>query len=118
MYHQSLYAIVMDAGTELGVLTREMQGEPELFASTLTLAAVEARLLTMAHTLGNLTPVLRAKLPHVDWAGWQALHELLRLDRQPRRDAVWYAVSALAPQTMELLAALRRREPVWFERGY
>ncbi|MBG6079548.1 hypothetical protein [Rubrivivax gelatinosus] len=118
MYHQALYAIVMDAGSAVGELTRAMQGEDELFASPRTLAAVEAQLLTMAHTLGNLTPVLRDKLALADWAGWQALHTALREGQEPRREAVWYAVSALVPQTMGLLAELRRREPVWFENGY
>ena len=44
MYHRSLYDIVMETGRSIGVLTREMQGEDELFASALTLRAVEARL--------------------------------------------------------------------------
>ena len=52
MYHRSLYDIVMDTGRSIQELTHEMQGEEELFASTLTLRAVEAQLLIMAHTLG------------------------------------------------------------------
>lgn len=118
MYHQSLFAIVMDGGEAIAALTRPMQSEDELFASPATLAAVEDRLLTMAHTLGNLTPLLRESLPHVDWAGWAALHDALARDRRPRREAVWYGVAALAPQTTALLAELRRRRPLLFETGY
>lgn len=118
MYHRSLYDIVMETGRSIGVLTKEMQGEAELFASTLTLRAVEAQLLIMAHTLGNVTPVLHQRLLQVDWLGWAALHDKLRNGVQPRREEIWYAVNGLVPQTMGLLEALRRRQPVWFEVGY
>ena len=44
----------MECGRAIATLTREMQGADELFASTLTLRAVEAQLLIVAHTLGQL----------------------------------------------------------------
>jgi uncharacterized protein with HEPN domain len=115
LYHQSLHGIVMAAGAAIAALTREMQGEDELFASPLTLRAVEAQLLTLAHTLGNLTPLLHGALLQVDWAGWAVLHDKLRHGVQPRRDEIWYAVNGLVPQTLALLAELRRRQPLWFE---
>lgn len=118
MYHRSLYDIAMEAGRSIGLLTKEMQGEDELFASTLTLRAVEAQLLIMAHTLGNVTPALHQRLIQVDWAGWAALHDKLRNGVQPRREEIWYAVNGLVPQTMGLLQELRRKQPVWFEVGY
>jgi hypothetical protein len=55
-----------------------MRCKDQLFASMLTLGAVEAQLLIMAHTLGNFTPMLHRSLPHVDWSGWAALHYMLR----------------------------------------
>lgn len=118
MYHRSLYEIVIDCGKAIRKLTAEMQDEDELFASALTLRAVEAQLLIMAHTLGNVTPVLHQKLAQVDWLGWHALHEKLRHGIQPRREEIWYAVNGLVPQTMDLLTELRRKQPVWFESGY
>ena len=118
MYHRSLYQIVMEAGRSIQVLTREMQGEDELFASALTLRAVEAQLLIMAHTLGNVTPALHERLLQADWIGWAALHDKLRRGVQPRREETWYAVQGLVPQTMALLDELRRKQPVWFELGY
>lgn len=118
MYHRSLYEIVIDCGKAIRKLTAEMQDEDELFASALTLRAVEAQLLIMAHTLGNVTPVLHQKLAQVDWLGWSALHEKLRHGIQPRREEIWYAVNGLVPQTMDLLTELRRKQPVWFESGY
>jgi uncharacterized protein with HEPN domain len=118
MYHHALYAIVMETGASVTTLTREMQDEDELFASTLTLRAVEAQLLIMAHTLANLPPTLQRSLLQVDWVGWEALHGKLRHGIQPRRDEIWYAVNGLVPQTMGLLAELRRKQPGWFEIDY
>lgn len=118
MYHRSLFDIVMDTGRGIGLLVREMQDEDELFASPLTLRAVEAQLLIMAHTLGNVTPLLHQRLAEVDWAGWAVLHDKLRRGVQPRREETWYAVNGLVPQTMALLEALRRRQPSLFEWGY
>jgi len=118
MYHRSLYDIVMDTGQSIVSLTREMQGEAELFASPLTLRAVEARLLIMGQTLGHLTPALHQALMQVDWPGWAALHDKLHNGIQPRREEIWYAINGLVPQTMALLRELRRRQPVWFELGY
>ena len=117
MYQRSLYEIVMETGRSIAALTREMQGEDELFASTLTLRAVEAQLLIMAHTLGNVTPALHQGLLEVDWTGWAALHDKLRNGVQPRREEIWYAVNGLVPQTLALLQELRRKQPVWFEIG-
>jgi uncharacterized protein with HEPN domain len=118
MYHRSLYDIVMETGRSIQTLTQEMQSEDELFASTLTLRAVEAQLLIMAHTLGNVTPALHQGLMQVDWAGWAALHDKLRNGIQPRREEIWYAVNGLVPLTMGLLSDLRRKQPSWFEITY
>ena len=118
MYHRSLYDIVMDCGQQVAALTKEMQGEQELFASSATLRAVEAQLLIMAHTLGNFTPMLHDHLVQVDWNGWAALHDKLRRGIQPRREETWYAIHGLCPQTMELLRTLRRQHPEWFEVVY
>ena len=118
MYQRSLYDIVMETGRSIGQLIQEMESEKELFASTLTLRAVEAQLLIMAHTMGNFTPALHGSLMEVDWNGWAVLHDKLRNGIQPRRDEIWYAVRALVPQTMQLLQDLRRKNQVWFEVGY
>jgi uncharacterized protein with HEPN domain len=118
MYQRSLYEIMMEAGQAIGTLIQEMQNEDELFASTLTLRAVEAQLLIMAHTLGNVTPAMHQRLVQVDWNGWTVLHDKLRRGIQPRRSEIWYAVNGLVPQTMGLLRDLRRQHPVWFEIGY
>jgi uncharacterized protein with HEPN domain len=109
---------VMETGQSIGKLIKEMESEDELFASTLTLRAVEAQLLIMAHTMGNFTPAMHSRLMQVDWNGWAVLHDKLRRGIQPRRSEIWYAVSALVPQTMTLLQDLRKKNPAWFEIDY
>lgn len=118
MYQRSLYDIVMETGQSIGKLIQEMESEDELFVSILTLRAVEAQLLIMAHTMGNFTPTLHSRLMQVDWNGWAVLHDKLRHGIQPRRSEIWYAVRALVPQTMTLLKDLRRKNPNWFGVGY
>jgi len=118
MYQRSIYEILMGTGQAVLTLTQPMQDEAELFASPLTLRAVEAQLLIMAHTLGNLTPLLHERLLAVDWRGWAALHECLSRGISPRREEIWYAIQALVPQTLAMLADLRQQRPEWFELGY
>jgi hypothetical protein len=115
MYHHSLFEILRRTGGAVLDLVVEVQSADELFGSANTLAVIEDHLLWMAHTLGNLPPVLQMRLPQVDWAGWAAVHQCLRSGRQPRRDEVWYAVCALVPATLVLLEKLRQREPELFE---
>lgn len=110
--------IVHNCAQAIRTLLAELQGEEELFASANTLGHVEAYLLVIAQTLAHLSPPLHERLTQVDWLGWHALRGLLEQDAQPRREEVWYGVSALIPATAQLIDELRRREPTWFEIGY
>jgi xanthine/CO dehydrogenase XdhC/CoxF family maturation factor len=110
--------IVQGSGQAVSALLEEMQSEHELFASANTLQMVEAHLLVMAQTLVHLSPLLRQRLVQLDWHGWARLQQVLEQDVQPRREEVWYGIHALVPTTLELMAQLRRRQPVWFEIGY
>lgn len=118
MLHRMQCDIVRMAGETVLRLLAEMQDEEELFASPATLHAVEAQLLVMSQTLAHLAPELHARLHRVDWQGWGQLHHLLESDGQPRREAVWYGVRSLVPATLELIADLRKREPIWFGLDY
>ncbi len=118
MLSRMQYDILQACGRVVAALLAEMQAEEELFASANTLRLVEAQLLAIARTLAHLPEPLRERLVQVDWHGWQRLRALLEQDSQPRRDEVWYGIRALVPATLELMATLRRREPVWFELGY
>ena len=118
MLHRMQCDIVRIAGETILQLLAEMQSEDELFASGATLHVVEAQLLVMSQTLAHLAPELRERLHRIDWQGWGQLHHLLESGGQPRREAVWYGVRALVPATLELVADLRRREPLWFGLDY
>jgi uncharacterized protein with HEPN domain len=118
MYHQAMYDIVMNTGRSIGLLIKDMQGEDELFKSTLTLRAIEAQLLIMAHTMGNMPPLLHSQLMQADWGGWAVLHDKLRNGIQPRQSEIWYAVNGLVPQTLSLLASLRHKQPSLFTSSF
>lgn len=118
MLHRMQCDIVQACIQALRALLAEMQDEDELFASANTLQHVEIHLLVIAQTLAHLSPALRQRLTQIDWHGWQHLCQLLEQDIHPRREEVWYSIHALAPATLELIAQLRRQEPVWFEIGY
>ena len=112
------YDILLTSGKALGALLAQMQSEDELFASANTLARVETHLLDMAQTLAHLPEPLRERLVQLDWHGWARLQQLLEQNAQPRREEVWYGIHALVPATLQLMAQLRRQEPVWLEMGF
>ncbi len=118
MYHQALFDIVVNTGHSIGLLIKDMQAEDELFNSSLTLRAVEAQLLIMAHTMGNMPPPLHGQLMQADWGGWAALHFKLRNGIQPRQSEIWYAVNGLVPQTLSLMKGLRDKQPELFRSIY
>jgi hypothetical protein len=110
------YDLLLLSGRNVLVLLEPMQSEEELFSSANTLQQVERYLLVFAETLAHLPEGLR--LVQVDWHGWSHLQTLLQHNRQPRRAEVWYGTQALVPTTLELMARLRRQDPVWFEIGF
>jgi len=118
MLHRMQADIILNSGRVIQSLLAEMQEEQELFDSVATLHTVEAQLLVMAQTLAHLAPELHLRLTRIDWQGWGELHRLLASGDQPRREAVWYGVRSLLPATLELVADLRRREPLWFGIDY
>jgi uncharacterized protein with HEPN domain len=110
--------IVHDSARVIETLLDEMQDEAELFASANTLAHVEAHLLVVPQTLAHLPPALQRRLARMDWRSWRVLRDMLDTGVQPRREAVWYGISALLPAALDLIDDLRRREPAWFAIGY
>ena len=95
--------------------SRAVTDTPSALAPRLSL---RRQLLVMSQTLAHLAPELHARLHRIDWQGWGQLHHLLETGGQPRREAVWYGVRALVPATLELIADLRKREPLWFGIDY
>lgn len=119
MYARALFDIIHSRGdTALRLIEALEGGADELFTSHATLAAVEDQLLDVARTLAHLPPVVMLRLSQVDWQGWSAVLAALRARTEPRRDIVWYGLSALLPATLVLLDRLRADEPEWFEIPY
>lgn len=109
--------MVQASGEAIALLLTEMQGAQELFASPATLHAVEDHLRLMAATLAHLPEPLQMRLTELDWHGWSRLQRALQDEHTPRREEVWYGIRALVPATLEMLARIRQRNPVWFEIG-
>ena len=112
------YDILQTSARNISALLAPMQEDVELFSSANTLLEVERYLLVCAQTLAHLPEPLQRRLLQVDWHGWSCLQQLLEQDQQPRNAEVWYGTQSLVPNTLALLAQLRRQEPVWFEVGY
>lgn len=110
--------MVQASGRAIALLLAEMQGPQELFASPATLHAVEEQLRLMAATLAHLPAPLQLRLTELDWHGWSRLQQALQDGHTPRREEVWYGINALVPATLEMLARMRKRHPVWFEMDY
>jgi len=109
--------MVHASGRAIGLLLQEMQSEQELFASPATLQAVEDHLRLMATTLAHLPEPLQLRLAELDWHSWSRLQQALQDNRTPRREAVWYGIRSLVPATLEMLARMQKRHPIWFEMG-
>lgn len=109
--------MVLASGEAIIRLLSEMQSEQELFASPATLHTVEEHLRLMATTLAHLPEPLQMRLSELDWHGWSRLQRALQDEHTPRREEVWYGISALVPATLGMLARMRQRHPVWFEIG-
>lgn len=119
MYARALFDIIHRSGDALLALLQPLEGgSDELFASALTLQAVETHLADVARTLAHLPPVVLLRLPQVDWSAWGALHHAFVRQDPARRELVWYMASAVLPATLVLLDQLRAREPQWFEIQY
>lgn len=114
LHAANLLQIADECGRDIDALLETLQDEAELFASPNTLSAVERHMQTMAYTLGQFDATLHQHVQEVDWVGWQAVHEALVHQLQPRRELVWYAVRALVPATRALLHRARRRNPGLF----
>ena len=110
--------MVQASGKAIALLVAPMQSEQELFASPATLQAVEEHLSLMAATLAHLPEPLQLRLTELDWHGWSHLQHALHNHHTPRHEEVWYGIQALVPATLEMLARMRKRNPVWFEMGY
>ncbi|MBX3605895.1 MAG: hypothetical protein KF788_11505 [Piscinibacter sp.] len=88
--------------------------EADFRRSRLTRAEVRRQLRLMADLLLGLPPDLRASLPEIDWAGWQAIVRSLGGSGAGDDDAPWFAARSLVPATLSWLRVYRREQPALF----
>ncbi|WP_234192537.1 hypothetical protein [Pseudacidovorax sp. NFM-22] len=111
----ALLGIVEQAGTDVATLIEGLTRE-ELLRSRLTRQEVLRLLARMAATLAALPPGVRARMPELDWDGWQSLAQRLALPPGPALDeALAFGCEAVLPATLLWLRVYRQGQPELFQ---
>ncbi|MBO9643084.1 MAG: hypothetical protein J7603_08170 [Pseudacidovorax sp.] len=111
----ALLGIVEQAGTGIATLIEGLTRE-ELLRSRLTRQEVQRLLARMAAALGTLAPGVRARMPEMDWDGWQSLAQRLALPPGPDLDdALAFGCEAVLPATLLWLRVYRQGQPELFQ---
>lgn len=76
--------------------------------SRLTRAGTVARLRDIAHLAAALPPSGREAMPEVDWAGWQAVDEIIGGGGDSGRE--WAAATGLAAITLQWMRVYRQAQ--------
>lgn len=109
----ALMGILEEAGEALLTLTEDV--EPgDFFRSRLTRDEALRQLRIMVETANNVPPEIKQRMPEVDWAGWAMLGSQVKLSGGLERDAVWFAIRALAPALLMWLRVYRKNAPEIF----
>jgi len=114
MLNASLLSIIEDAGVAVLTLTEGLE-EGEFLASRLTRAETRRQLQTLADSAANLPPHVRTLLAEIDWEGWQAMADRVRVGGRAEDEALWFGVRSLAPATLMWLRVYRKSLPEIFE---
>lgn len=110
-----LLDILQQAGEDVLTLTEGLEPE-QFFSSHLTQMEALRQIRSMAETVGNLPPTLKATIAEIDWGGWSALGSQLATSGGFERDAAWFGVRSLIPATLLWLRVYRKNQPELF--GY
>ena len=111
----ALLGIVEQAGTGIATLVEGLTRD-ELLRSRLTRQEVLRLLARMAATLATLPPGVRARMPELDWDGWQSLAQRLALPPGSALDeALAFGCEAVLPATLLWLRVYRQGQPELFQ---
>ncbi|RDI23489.1 hypothetical protein DFR41_106195 [Pseudacidovorax intermedius] len=111
----ALLGIVEQAGAGIATLIEGLSRE-ELLRSRLTRQEVLRLLARMAAALGTLAPGVRARMPELDWEGWQSLAQRLALPPGPALDdTLAFGCEAVLPATLLWLRVYRQGQPELFQ---
>lgn len=114
LLNSALLSIVEDAGTSILTLTEGLERD-ELMRSRLTRAEVTRQLRSLVAATSNMRPEGRTRLPEVDWPGWDTVGRALDQPGAEQDDALWFAITSLAPATLMWLRVYRKDQPEIFE---
>lgn len=96
----ALLGLIEQAGTAIATLTEGLTRD-ELLHSRLTRGEVLRQLKTLADSVDQLDPAVRAEMPELDWRGWDAMRP--RFDAPAGEvldEALWFACESLVPATL------------------
>lgn len=113
MNKADLLAQIEEAGEAVMILTEGLE-KPEFLRSRVTRVVAERQVLIISDLAARLSPQTRNILAEPDWAGWEATRKLLALAGQEADEALWFAVSSLAPATLMWLRVYRENQPKLF----
>lgn len=114
MLTPALLAIIEDAGVAALTLTEGLE-KSEFLSSRITRAETLRQVKAMCDSATNLPAQAQARLPEIDWRGWQTVARQLGADRVAEQETLWFAVRSLAPATLMWLRVYRKESPEMFE---
>lgn len=105
--------LIQECGEAVLVLTDGIE-ESEFLRSRLTREESRRQLHTLADTLENLPPDVRAAMPEIDWEGWRGTRTAMDTPGPQRDEALWFAARSMVPATLSWLRLYRRTHPALF----
>lgn len=113
MLNALLLSLIEEAGSTMLTLVGSLE-KGQLLRSRLTRSEVARQVLSIADSAARLPPETRALLAEVDWEGWKLTARVLKGRGREADEALWFAVSSLAPATLLSLRHYRNTEPEAF----
>jgi uncharacterized protein with HEPN domain len=106
--------LIEQAGTSVAILIEDLE-RSELMHSRLTRSEVLRQLRVLAASSATVTPAMRARMPELDWSGWDSIERrLASTAREAQDEALWFAASSLVPATLLWLRVYQQSQPELF----
>lgn len=109
----ALLAQIEQASEGVMILTEGLARD-EFLGSRLTRAEVVRQIKSIADCADRLSQQTRKDLAEPDWTGWEATNRRLAAPGVEADEALWFAVTSLAPATLMWLRVYRQSQPKLF----
>lgn len=109
-----LLQLIKESGEAVLTLTEDLP-QQELLRSRLTRVEVQRQLQCLLGVLDAAAPLLRERMPELDWAGWHAAGQALAAPGPAQDEALCFAVQSLVPATLSWLRVYKQEQPALFE---